>query len=160
MSQNTGQGLGIYTAGQGVGGESVPQIVEAHGWKFGSSQQNLQVVIGSGWGHGQFGHRGIMENPIAVGVFFSLLQKRCCAGWEQDGSGTGFCLGFSYPDTTALASADRAVNMEPACTLFKVLSFETADFSQAHACGQFGVEEIVPLSILLQSFQKSVQLAL
>ena len=43
-------------------------------------------------------------------MLFSLLQKCCCAGWEQDGSGTGFCLGFSYPDMVAVRNASLGAN--------------------------------------------------
>ena len=44
--------------------------------------------------------------------------------------------------------------MEPACTILKILTFQTADFSKANACGQLGVKEVVSLGILLQNFQE------
>ena len=110
--------------------------------------------------HGQLRHRGIVENPLAVGFLLPLFQDFRCAGRQENGSCAGFCFGFSHPDAAALSVAHRAVDMEPAGLVIKVLPLETADFSPAHSCGQLRVEEVIPQRILLQRFHEFFQLLL
>ena len=148
VSQNSGQGFGIHAAVQGMGRERMSQIVETNEGKLRVFQQGFQVPVCAGRIHGQLRHRGIVENPLAVGFLLPLFQDFRCAGRQENGSCAGFRFRFAHPDTAALPRADRAVDMEPAGLVIEVLPLETADLATAHSRGQLRVEEVRPHSIL------------
>ena len=89
VTQDAGQGLGIHTAGQCVGGEGVPQVMEANQRQSGIAQQSFHPVVGRLRRQRQLRHGGIVEDPIAEGFFLPVFQQFHSAGRQLDAAVAG-----------------------------------------------------------------------
>ena len=95
VAQNSGQGLGIDSAGQGMGGEGMTQVMEPNVGQASGVQQGLQVTVcGAGIGGG-FGLQRIWEDPLRIRMFFPFRQKLGGACRQEDISGPPPGLGGS-----------------------------------------------------------------
>ena len=68
MAQDTGQGFGIHTAGEGVGGEGVTQIMETDAGESCPLEQRFHVAISRVGVDGIFRLHRIREYPLADGI--------------------------------------------------------------------------------------------
>ena len=71
VAQDTGQGFGIYAAGESVGGEGVTQIVEADTGESRPLEERLHEAISRVGIDGIFRLHRIREYPLADGIRFS-----------------------------------------------------------------------------------------
>ena len=71
MSQNAGQRFGVHTAGEGVGGEGVTQIVEANAGQPCPLEERFHVAISRVGVDGIFRLHRIREYPLADGIRFA-----------------------------------------------------------------------------------------
>ena len=71
MAQDTGQGFGVHTAGECVGGEGMTQIVEADAGQPRPLEERFHVAIGRVGIDGIFRLHRIREYPLADGIRFS-----------------------------------------------------------------------------------------
>ena len=104
MPQNPRQGLGIHTAGQGMGGEGMPQVVKANRGEFCVVQESFHPAVHRGRGHRFLRFHRVVENPRAVGGFLTLAQQVCGTGRQENASLS--CVGFGFSDLGAAALAD------------------------------------------------------
>ena len=68
MPQNPRQGFGVYTTGEGVGGEGVTQIMETDAGESCPLEQRLHVAIRRIGIDGVFRLHRIREYPLADGI--------------------------------------------------------------------------------------------
>lgn len=158
VPQDAGQGLGIHAAGQGMGGEGMPQVVETDRRKLRISEQGLQPTVRRAGGHGQLRLGGVAEDPVAVGFLLPGFQKLRCAGRELDGSCAGFRFRLADLHAAALTAGDRPADLQPSRPCIEVRPPQTADLTPAQAGGQLRVEEVVPDFILPHHLQEFFQL--
>ena len=71
VTQDAGQRLGIHSAGKGVGGEGVTQIMEADAGQPRPLKERFHVAIGCVGVDGIFRLHRIREYPLADGIRFS-----------------------------------------------------------------------------------------
>ena len=81
MAQDSGEGFGIHSAGQGMGGERVAEIVKAEAGQSCPFQQCFQVAVCGVWIGGLLRPERVGEDPLGVGLFLALGQKPRRAGW-------------------------------------------------------------------------------
>ena len=80
MAQDPGEGLGVHSAGEGVGGEGVPQIMKSQIRESGRGQQFFHPVVAAA------GHDRILrmewvgEDPLRDRRSLSLCQNLYRAG--------------------------------------------------------------------------------
>ena len=143
MAQDAGEGFGIYTAGQGMGGKGVPEIVKADAGQSGLFQQHFQVIVGGIGADGLFWPEGIRKGPLGAGVFLPPGQQACGAGRQGDGPLFRACLGLAGNHPAALLDMERPVEGKGAVGFIKVAPHETAEFAPPQAGDQLRVEEIM-----------------
>ena len=107
MAQDAGECLGIHTAGQGMGGERVTEIVKADAGQSGLFQQRFQVTVyGVGIG-GLLRPERVGEDPLGIGLFLALGQKLGRAGRQGDGPLSRTRLGFTSNQNAAILNMER-----------------------------------------------------
>ena len=88
VSQNAGQRFGVHAAGEGVGGESVTQIVEADAGQACPLEERFHVAIGRVGIDGIFRLHRIREYPLADGIRLAPPQDFSHAMRQNDGTHT------------------------------------------------------------------------
>lgn len=71
VSQNAGQRFGVHTAGEGVGGEGVTQIMKADAGESRPLEQRLHVAISRIGIDGIFRLHRVREYPLTDGIRFA-----------------------------------------------------------------------------------------
>ena len=84
VTQDAGEGLGIYPAGQGVSGEGVSQIVKPDTRQAGILQQSLHVIVGAARADRTLRAEGIWKDPLGAGVLLPFPQQLGRAGRQGD----------------------------------------------------------------------------
>ena len=158
VSKDAGESLGIYAAGQGVGSESVAQIMEPDVRQSRLFQQYLHPVVGGAGAHRLLRRQRIREDPQTDGVFLPLLQTLDGAGRETDGAPAPFRFGFADLQLPSLGGIHRAEDLQCPGARIEVLPHETADLTPAQAGGQFRVEEVPPDFVLVHCRQEGIHL--
>ena len=82
VAQDAGQRFGVHTAGEGMGGEGMTQIVEADAGQSRPLEERFHVAIGRVGIDGIFRLHRVGEYPLANGIRFSPpqdVQPRCAA---------------------------------------------------------------------------------
>ena len=94
MAQDAGQRFGVHTAGEGMGGEGMTQIVEADAGQSRPLEERFHVAIGRVGIDGIFRLHRVGEYPLANGIRFSPPQDVHHAVRQNDGTHTliGLCL--------------------------------------------------------------------
>ena len=87
VAQDTGQGFGVHTAGEGVGCEGVTQIVEANAGQPRPLEQRLHVAIRRVGVDGIFRLHRVREYPLTDGIRLAPPQDVHHAVRQNDGSG-------------------------------------------------------------------------
>ena len=100
VAQDAGQGFGVYTAGEGVGGEGVPQIVEPYLWQSCPRQYPEQHMQHAIWGDGVAVRRW---EYILTSYFFLLrLENFYCISRDGDVAIKVFLLSAAPPPPSHL----------------------------------------------------------
>ena len=94
MTQNAGQRFGVHAAGEGVGGEGMPQIVEADAGQARPPEQRFHVAIGRVGIDWIFRLHWVRKDPLADSIRFSPPQDVSHAVRQDDGAHAliGLCL--------------------------------------------------------------------
>ena len=96
VAQDSGQRLSIYTAGEGVGGEGVTQIVEANAGQPCPLEERFHVAIGCIGIDGIFRLHRIREYPLADGIRLAPPQDFSHAVRQDDGAHALIGLRLTY----------------------------------------------------------------
>ena len=157
MAQDTGQGFGIHTAGEGVGCEGVTQIMKADAGQSRPLKERLHAAIGRIGVDWIFRLHGVWENPLADGVRFAPPQDFSHAVRQDDGSHTliGLCLTDGV--LTLPLAVEGAAHLQRPGVLIEVAPLQTADLTAAQAGHQLGLEEVPPHLVLLYHRKEGVQ---
>ena len=75
MAEDPGQGFGVYTAGEGMGGEGVPEIVESKIRQSGNRQELFESLICTAGADRSLRAKRIVEDSGGVRVTFPFPQK-------------------------------------------------------------------------------------
>ena len=123
-------------------------------------QDRFQPVVGIAGVDRFLRVQRVWEDPLTDGR--SLAFPQTLGRAVRQGDGAPALVGFSLSDLqrTSFAGTDRPDDFEGSICLVEVLPLEAADLTPTQAGGQFGVEEVPPHLILLDSLQKGVQLLL
>ena len=76
MAQDTGQGLGIHSVGQRVGGKGVPEIMKTKVGQIVFCQDRFQLSVCSAGGHGRFEFGWIGKDPYRISNVIKLSAFR------------------------------------------------------------------------------------
>lgn len=158
MAQDTGQGFGVHTAGEGVGCEGVTQVMEADAGQPRPLEQRFHVAIGRIGIDGIFRLHRVREYPLTDSIRFAPPQNVHHAVRQNDGTHTliGLCLADGV---LALPLAvEGSTYLQRTGIPIKVAPLQTADLAAAQAGHQFRLEEVTPHLILLHHCEKGVQL--
>ena len=100
VAQDTGQGFGVHTAGESVGGEGMPQIVEPYLWQSCPRQYPEQHMQHAIWGDGVAVRRW---EYILTSYFFLLrLENFYCISRDGDVAIKVFLLSAAPPPPSHL----------------------------------------------------------
>ena len=160
VAQDAGQGLGIHAAGEGVGGEGVPQIVEADVRQASLIEQYFQSAVGRVRVHGQLRADRLREDPLAHRPLLSLPQELHDALGQDDGAVAFAGLGRAQSEHTHLLAVERAADVERPFLLVEVLPHKAADLTPPQSGHELGVEELVPDLVLADELHEGFQLLL
>lgn len=158
MTQDTGEGFGIHTAGQSMGGEGVPQVMEPDAGQTGAFQQGLQAAVGPAGIDRVLRAERIGEDPLGEGAFPPFPQQLGRAGRQGDGAPALSRLGLAGGQPAALALVERPAHRQRTLLPVEVGPHQAADLTPAHPGGQLGVEEVVPDRVLFDLLHEPLQL--
>ncbi len=131
VAQDAGRRFGIHAAGESVGGEGVPQIVEADAGQPRPLEQRFHVAIGRVGVNGVFRLHRVREYPLTDGIRFALPQDFSHAVRQDDGAHTliGLCL---TDGVLALPLAvESTAHLQRLGILIEVAPLQTADLAAA-----------------------------
>ena len=148
MTQDAGQGFGVYPIGQCMGSKCVAQVVEADIRQIVFFQDLFQLAVGGTGIYGCFRMEWIVEDPGGVRCFFAKPQQLHRAGRQDNAPGAGAGLGIPDYQSSTFFFVECAADAECSFSLVKVRPHKPADFSQPKSGGQLCVEEVVPDGIL------------
>ena len=158
VAQDAGQRFGVHTAGEGMGGEGMTQIVEADAGQSRPLEERFHVAIGRVGIDGIFRLHRVGEYPLANGIRFSPPQDVHHAVRQNDGTHTliGLCL---TDGILALPLAvESAAHLQHTALLVEVAPLQSADLAAAQAGHQLRPEEVPPHLVLLHHCEEGVQL--
>ena len=158
MPQNPRQGFGVYTTGEGVGGEGVTQVMEADAGQPRPLEERFHVAICRVGIDGIFRLHRVREYPLADGIRFSPPQDVRHAVRQNDG--THALIGLRLADgvfALPLAVEGSAHLQRPGIPI-EVAPLQTADLTAPQAGHQLRLEEVSPHLVLLHHCQEGIQL--
>ena len=142
-----------------MGCECMAQIMEPNGRHSRFPQKTFQPFVRHLRFHRGFRRIRIREDPLAVGVFLSLLQQVCGTWCQMDQADACFCLRLRHHHPTFVQLHNLSLHLQGSILRIEVLPHETTHFTPAQSGGKFCIEEIVPDGILANHFQKGIQLS-
>ena len=94
VAQDTGQGFGVHTAGEGVGCEGVTQVMEADAGQPRPLEQRFHVAIGCIGVDGIFRLHRVREYPLADGI---LTSTQSMPFWASDSMSGRYAVYSTFP---------------------------------------------------------------
>ena len=158
MAQDTGQGFGVHTAGEGVGGEGVAQVVEADTGQPRPLEQRFHVEVGRAGVDRILRLHWVGEYPLTDGIRLAPPQDVSHRLRQEDGthSLSRFCLADGVL-ALPLAVEGSAHLQRPGVPV-EVAPLQTTDLAAAQAGHQFCLEEVPPYLVLLHYCEEGIQL--
>ena len=158
VAQDAGQRFGVHTAGEGVGGEGMTQIVEADAGQPRPLEERLHVAIRRVGIDGIFRLHRVREYPLADGVRFAPSQDVSHAVRQDDG--THALIGLCLTDgVLALPLAvEGSTYLQRTGIPIEVAPLQATDLAAAQAGHQLRLEEVSPHLVLLHHCKEGVQL--
>ena len=158
MSQNAGQRFGVHTAGEGVGGEGVTQIVEANAGQPCPLEERFHVAIGCIGIDGIFRLHRIREYPLADGIRLAPPQDFSHAVRQDDGAHALIGLRLADGVFALPLAVEGSAYLQRTGIPIEVAPLQTADLAAAQAGHQLRLEEVSPHLVLLHNCEEVVQL--
>ena len=137
VAQDAGEGLGIHAAGQGMGGEGVPEVMEP-----------------------QLRQKRVTKNPLGLRALLPLLQQLRRTGRQGDDPLACSCLGSSCGNASTPPAVDGAADREGPLLTVKVRPHEAADLTLPQSYGELRVEEVIPDGVLPDLLHEPLQLGI
>ena len=131
VAQDTGQGFGIYAAGEGVGGEGVTQIMEADAGQPRPLEQRLHMAISRVGIDGIFRLHRVREYPLANGIRFSPPQDVHHAVRQNDGTHTLIGLRLADGVFALPLAVEGSAYLQRTGIPIEVAPLQTADLAAA-----------------------------
>ena len=158
VSQNTGQCLGVHTAGEGVGCEGVAQIMKADAGQARPLEQRLHVEVGRAGVDRILRLHWVGEYPLTDGIRLAPPQDVRHRLRQEDGTHSLSRFGLTDGVLALPLAVEGAAHLQRAALLVEVAPLQSADLAAAQAGHQLRLEEVPPHLVPLHHREKGVQL--
>lgn len=158
MAQDGGQRLDVHPMGQGIGCESMSEIMKAKVRKPCLFQQDLHPFIGGTRACRLLRLPWMGEDPFCQSSLFAFSEQCRSAGRQMNATGSRSSFGILGGQLAALLLMDHAADLQRAMSFIKVLPLQPANLTPAQSGSQFRVEEVTPDTIPLNGFHEFFQL--
>ena len=158
MAQDTGQRFGIHTAGEGVGGEGVAQIVEADTGQPRPPEERLHVEVGRAGVDRILRLHWVGEYPLTDGIRLAPPQDVRHRLRQDDGTHSLSRFGLADGVLTLPLAVEGSAYLQRTGIPIEVAPLQTADLAAAQAGHQLRLEEVTPHLVLLHHCKEVVQL--
>ena len=158
MAQDAGQGFGVHTAGEGMGGEGVAQVVEADTGQPRPPEQRLHAEVGRAGVDRILRLHRVGEYPLADGIRLAPPQDVSHAVRQDDGAHSLIGLRLADGVFALPLAVEGPAYLQRTGIPIEVAPLQTADLAAAQAGHQLRLEEVPPHLVLLHHCEKGVQL--
>ena len=158
VTQDAGQRLGIHSAGKGVGGEGVTQIMEADAGQPRPLKERFHVAIGRVGIDWILRLHRVGEYPLTDGIRLAPPQDFSHTVRQDDGAHALIGLRLADGVFALPLAVQGSAYLQRTGIPIEVAPLQTADLAAAQAGHQFRLEEVMPHLVLLHYLEEDIQL--